>query len=198
MMGENPSVKTYPFDPAKAKALLASAGYKDGFSSELLYPTIPRPYMPEPQRVAETIRAELKAVGISVTLRPYEWGAFLGKLQNGEHAMCLVGWSGDNGDPDNFMYTLLDQDSAHRPNAQNYAFWRDPKFHALMLAGQATSDPAKRAEIYRQANALINAMVPAIPIVHVTSPIVLKASIGGFVPNPDTHIAFEFLRTTNQ
>jgi peptide/nickel transport system substrate-binding protein len=193
MMGENPAVKAYPFDVARAKAELAKAGYKDGFTTELFYPTIPRPYMPEPQRVAEAIQAQLKVIGITVNLDPFEWGVFLEKTHNGEHAMCLVGWSGDNGDPDNFMYTLLDQDSAHRPNAQNYAFWRDPQFHALMIAGQVTSDPAKRAAIYRQANALINEMVPSIPIVHVEVPIVFKSSIAGFVPSPDTHIAFEYL-----
>ncbi|HTX59617.1 MAG TPA: ABC transporter substrate-binding protein [Verrucomicrobiae bacterium] len=193
MMGENPAVKAYPYDLAKAKALLASAGYPNGFSTELFYPTIPRPYMPEPQRVAEAIQAQLKKIGIDVTLDPFEWGVFLEKVHNGEHAMCLIGWSGDNGDPDNFMYTLLDQDSAHRPNAQNYSFWRDPQYHRLMIAGQVTADPVKRAAIYRQANALIHEMVPSIPIVHVTVPIVVRSTIGGFVPSPDTHIAFEYL-----
>jgi peptide/nickel transport system substrate-binding protein len=193
MLGENHAVKAYPFDAAKGKAILAAAGYPKGFATELLYPTVPRPYLPEPQRVAEAIRAQLGAIGITVTLVPLEWAAFLKKVHNGEHAMCLVGWSGDNGDPDNFMYTLLDRDSAHRPNAQNYTFWRDEKFHDLMIAGQVTSDNGKRAEIYRQANALINAMVPAIPIVHVTVPVVVRSSIAGFVPTPDTHIAFEYL-----
>jgi peptide/nickel transport system substrate-binding protein len=193
MLGENPAVKAYPFDPAKGKALLAAAGYPKGFATQLLYPTVPRPYLTQPQRVAETIRAELGAIGIAVALEPLEWAAFLKKVHNGEHAMCLVGWSGDNGDPDNFMYTLLDRDAAHRPNAQNYTFWRDEKFHDLMIAGQVTSDNVKRAEIYREANAMIGAMVPAIPIVHVTVPIVVRSSIAGFVPTPDTHIAFEYL-----
>jgi peptide/nickel transport system substrate-binding protein len=197
MLGENPAVKAYPVDLVKAKALLASAGFPKGFSTELFYPTIPRPYLPEPARVAEAIRSELGAIGISVTLEPFEWAEFLKKVHNGEHAMCLVGWSGDNGDPDNFMYTLLDRDSAHRPNAQNYSFWRDEKFHDLMIAGQVTSDPAKRAEIYREANAMINRMVPSIPIVHVTVPTVVRSSIAGFVPTPDTHIAFEYLHPKN-
>jgi peptide/nickel transport system substrate-binding protein len=193
MMGENPAVKTYPYDPARAKAMLAAAGYPNGFSTELFYPTIPRPYLPEPQRVAEAIQTQLKAIGITVKLDPFEWSTFLEKVHNGEHAMCLVGWSGDNGDPDNFMYTLLDRDSAHRPNVQNYSLWRDPTFHDLMVAGQITADPARRAAIYRQANAMISAMVPSIPIVHVTVPIVVRSSIAGFVPSPDTHVAFEYL-----
>ena len=150
--------------------------------------------MPEPQRIAEAIQANLKAVGVNVTLVPFEWGVFLSKIRNVEHPMCLIGWSGDNGDPDNFFYPLLDQDSAHKPNAQNYSFWRDPNFHKLMLAGQATPDDAKRAAIYRQANAMVVDQAPAVPIVHTTVPIAFKSAIGGYIPRPDTAINFELLK----
>lgn len=195
MLGENPAVKAYPHDPAKAKQLLAKAGLANGFSVNLLYPTAPRPYMPEPERIAEAIQAELKTVGINVTLQPYEFGVFLDKVRHGEDSMCLIGWSGDNGDPDDFFYPLLDKDSADaKPNGQNYSFWRDEKFHQLMLAGQGTLADAERAAIYREANARINDQVPAIPIVHTTVPIAVKSSIGGFTPSPDTHIAFEYLK----
>jgi len=193
MLGDNPAVKHYPYDPAKARALLASAGMRN-FSTQLYYATAPRPYMPEPQRIAEAIQANLKSVGINVTLAPFEWAVFLNKIRNGEHPMCLIGWSGDNGDPDNFMYPLLDRDSAHKPNAQNYSFWRDPAFHALMMAGQATADDSKRAAIYRQANALVHDQAPAIPIVHTTVPVAFKAAIQGYIPRPDTVINFELLR----
>ncbi|MBV9402643.1 MAG: ABC transporter substrate-binding protein [Candidatus Eremiobacteraeota bacterium] len=193
MLGENPAVKHYTYDPAKARSLLAQAGNAN-FSTQLYYPTAPRPYMPEPQRIAEALQANLKAVGINVTLVPFEWGVFLSKIRNGEHQMCLIGWSGDNGDPDNFFYPLLDQDSAHKPNAQNYSFWRDPNFHKLMLAGQATPDDAKRAAIYRQANAMVHDQAPAISIVHTTVPIAFKSSIGGYIPRPDTAINFELLK----
>jgi len=195
MLGENKAVKAYPYDPAKAKTLLAQAGFPNGFSTELYYPTIPRPYMPDPQRIAEAIQAQLKTVGITVTLDPFEWAVFLDKVHHGEHPVCLIGWSGDNGDPDDFFYPLLDKDAAEaKPNGQNYSFWRDEAFHQLMLAGQATPDEAKRQTIYAQANVMVHDQVPLITIVHVTVPIVLKDSIAGFVPTPDTHISFEYLR----
>ncbi len=191
MLGENPAVKSYPHDPARAKALLAAAGFPHGFSTNLYYPTAPRPYMPEPQRVAETIQANLRDAGITVTLQPYEFGVFLDKIKHGEHDMCLIGWTGDNGDPDNFFYPLLDQDSAHKDGtAQNYSFWRDPSFHKLMLAGQNTVDDAKRKPIYQQANAMVRDQAPAIPLVHTTVPIVLKSSLRGFVPSPNTTYHF--------
>jgi len=194
MLGENPALRPYPYDPAKARQLLAQAGLPNGFSTNLYYPTIPRPYMPEPQRIAEAIQADLKKAGINVTLEPFEWGVFLDKIRNGEHEMCLIGWSGDNGDPDNFFYPLLDKDSAlAKPNGQNYSFWEDDAFHSLILRGQAALADSARAAIYRQANAMVHDRVPALPIVHTTVPVVLKSAIGGFVPSPDTHIAFEYL-----
>ena len=191
MLGENPSVAAYPHDVAKAKALLAQAGYPQGFTSTLMYSTAPRPYLPEPQRVAETIQANLAEAGIIVTLQPYEWGVYLDKIRHGQHEMCLIGWTGDNGDPDNFFYPLLDQDAAHKDgSAQNYSFWRDPAFHRLMLAGQATIDDAKRKAVYQQANAMVHDQVPAVSLVHTTVPIVLKSGLRGFVPSPNTSYHF--------
>ncbi len=194
MLGENTAVKPYVRDIAKAKALLQAAGLPNGFSANLYYPTAPRPYMPEPQRLAETLQAQLKDAGIQITLQPYEFGVFLSKVRNGEHQMCLIGWSGDNGDPDDFLYPLLDQDSAHKGTAQNYSFWRDPKFHALMLAGQSTVDEAKRNTIYKAANAMVHDQAPAIPLVHTVVPVALSTSIAGFVPSPDTRYHFELIK----
>ena len=194
MLGEDTSLQPYPYDPVKAKQLLAQAGLPNGFTTDLYYPTTPRPYMPEPQRIAEAIQADLQKAGIKVTLEPFEFGVFLDKVRNGEHQMCLIGWSGDNGDPDNFFYPLLDKDSAlAKPNGQNYSFWEDDAFHALIVKGQTTLNDAARGLAYRQANDMVHEQVPALPIVHTTVPVIVKSSIAGFVPSPDTHIAFEYL-----
>jgi len=194
MLGSDPKLEAAPFDVARAKRLLASAGLPNGFKTDLFYPTSPRPYMPEPQRVAEAIQANLREAGIDVTLQPFEFAVFLQKARNGEHAMCLIGWNGDNGDPDNFMYPLLDQDSAVKGQAQNYSFWRDPRFHALMLAGQRTTDEAKRAAIYRQANDLIADQAPAVPIVHSVVSFAAKRSLRGVVPRPDSILDFQSMK----
>jgi peptide/nickel transport system substrate-binding protein len=194
MLGENPALHPFVRNVARAKALLKEAGFPNGFSTDIYYPTAPRPYMPEPQRLAETLQAQLKDAGINATLQPWEFGVFLAKVRNGEHQMCLIGWSGDNGDPDNFLYPLLDEDSAHKGTAQNYSFWRDPKFHALMLAGQSTLDEAQRKHIYMQANAMIHDQVPAIPLVHTVVPGALSTSITGFKTSPDTRYHFELVK----
>ncbi len=194
MLGANPAVKAYARDLVKARALLAAAGFPNGFSTTLSYSTAPRPYLPEPQRVAETLQAELREAGIVVTLQPSEWGVFLDRIKHGQHEMCLIGWSGDNGDPDNFFYPLLDQDSAHTDGtAQNYSFWRDPAFHRLMLAGQTEVADAQRAAVYRRANAMVHEQVPAIPLVHTTVPVVLKSTLKGFIPSPNTTYHFNLI-----
>ncbi len=195
MLGANPAVNAYPHDAAKARALLAQAGYPNGFATTLSYSTAPRPYLPDPQRVAETLQAELAQAGITVTLQPYEWGVFLDRIKHGRHEMCLIGWTGDNGDPDNFFYPLLDQDSAHPDGtAQNYSFWRDPRFHALMLRGQALTSDAARAPVYAAANAMVHDEAPAIPLVHTTVPVAMKSSLRGFVPSPNTTYHFVLMK----
>jgi peptide/nickel transport system substrate-binding protein len=150
--------------------------------------------MPEPERVAEAIQADLRTVGIDATLEPYEFGIFLAKIKNGEHPMCLIGWSGDNGDPDDFFYPLLDQDSAVKGTAQNYSFWRDPAFHKLMLAGQQTPDGPKRAAIYRDANAMVYDQAPAIPLTHSVVSFAAKTSIAGVVADPDNSFNFILMK----
>ena len=134
--------------------------------------TAPRPYLPEPERVAEAIQADLAKVGIQATLQGFEWGVYLSKVQNGDHDLALYGWSGDNGDPDDFLYTILDKDSATPPGANNVCFWKNDAFHALMMAGQVETDPRKRDAIYRKALLLVHDQVPAVPIVHNAPPTV--------------------------
>lgn len=194
MLGDDPALRAYPHDVARAKALLAKAGFPHGFSTELYFGTAPRPYLPEPQRVAEAIAGQLRDAGITVTLEPFEWGVFLAKVRDGEHPMCLVGWTGDNGDPDNFLYTLLDRDSAVKGSAQNYSFWRDPAFHALMTAGQRSVDERTRSGIYRRALALVHDQVPVVPLVHTTPPLAMKASVGNVIPRPDSILNFEIMK----
>lgn len=194
MLGDDPALRAYPHDVARARALLAQAGLPHGFATDLYYGTAPRPYLPEPQRVAEALAAQLRDAGIRVTLQPFEWGVFLAKIRDGEAPMTLIGWTGDDGDPDNFLYTLLDRDSAVKGSAQNYSFWRDPRFHALMVAGQTTVDPRRRAALYRSALALVRDQVPIVPLVHTAPPFAMKASVGGVIPRPDTILDFELMR----
>jgi peptide/nickel transport system substrate-binding protein len=190
-------VMPYVFDPVKARMLLAQAGFPHGFTTRLWYMTAPRPYLPEPQRVAEAIQQDLAKVGIQATLQGFEWGVYLAKVEDGEHDLALFGWSGDNGDPDDFLYTILDKDSAKPPGANNVCFWKNDAFHALMMAGQVETDPVKRDAIYRKALRLVHDQTPAVPIAHNSPPTVFRSNVKGFIPNPDTAEDFNLMSLSN-
>ena len=182
-----------PFDPAAARKLLAQAGFPHGFTTTLWYTTAPRPYLPEPERVAEAIQANLRSVGIDARLQGFEWGVFLQRVENAEHDMCLSGWTGDNGDPDNFLYVPLDKDNAHPPGAYNLAFWRNDEFHALVTQAQRELDPARRAQLYTRALGIVRDQAPIVTIAHTTSPIIFRTTVRGFVASPDSTISFQDL-----
>ena len=187
----HPSTTTYPYDPAGARRLLAQAGFPHGFSTTLWYMTLPRPYVAQPQRVAEAIQADLRAVGINATLQGMEWGPYLDKTERGEHNLALYGWTGDNGDPDNFLYALLDKDSAIPPGAQNVCFWKDEDYHRLMIEAQGTNDRSLRAKYYLEALQIVHDQAPTVPLVHTAPPIVFKRRVVGYIPNPDNSEPFQ-------
>ena len=116
--------KPYEYDPAKAKSLLKEAGVGDGFKADFWYMPIPRPYMPDGKGVAQAMAQDLEKVGIKTNLVTREWGVYLDATASGKHDMCLLGWTGDNGDPDNFLNVLLSGKNATPRNAQNVAYYR--------------------------------------------------------------------------
>lgn len=80
--------------------------------------------------------------------------------------MAIIGWIGDNGDPDNFLYALLDKDNAVRGKAQNYAFYKNDSVHRLLIQAQKVGDQATRAQLYEQAQEIIHRDAPWAPLVH--------------------------------
>ena len=103
----NDAIKDDPYDPAAAKKLLADAGYPNGFATDLWAMPVQRPYNPNAKRIAELMQADLAKVGVTAEIKSFEWGEYRKRMQNGEHQMGMLGWTGDNGDPDNFLATLL-------------------------------------------------------------------------------------------
>ena len=73
---------------------------------------VQRPYNPNAKRIAELMQADLAKVGVKAEIKSFEWGEYRKRMQAGEHQMGMLGWTGDNGDPDNFLHILLGCDSA--------------------------------------------------------------------------------------
>jgi dipeptide transport system substrate-binding protein len=92
-------IQDYPYDPAKAKELLAKAGYASGTEVELWYLPVTRPYNPDGKRMAELIQADWDKIGVKTKLITFEWGEYRKRSKTGEQHAMMFGWSGDNGDP---------------------------------------------------------------------------------------------------
>ncbi len=182
--GYNDAVKDYEYDVAKAKQLLNEAGYPNGFSTELWWPNRARPYLTEPQKIAEALQAQLAEAGIRAKLVTFEWATYLKKGQNGEHPMGIFGWTGDNGDPDNFLYVLLDKDNAVKGKAQNRAFYKSDAVHELLIKAQSTPDQATRAKLYQRAQELIHQDAPWVPFVHAGRVAVHRKEVANFFGHP--------------
>lgn len=178
--GYNDAISPYPYDPEKAKSLLAEAGY-DGKEIELWAMPVPRPYMPDGAKVAEVIQKNLEDVGIPSKIVTFEWATYLEKAKNGEADAFMLGWTGDNGDADNFIYTLLDKDNI---GSNNYAYYTNEEVHELLIQAQSETDENVRNELYKKAQEIIHDDAPWVPLAHSTPLLAAKAGVNGFLPHP--------------
>jgi len=185
LWGYNNAVKDFEYNPEKAKQLLKEAGFEKGFTTTLFALPISRPYNPNGKKVAEAIQADLKKVGITVKITTFEWGTYLDKVTKGEHEMAMLGWSGDNGDPDNFLYVLLDKDSV--PSGQNIAFFENDDLHKLLIEAQKISDQSKRASLYKQAQVIIREEAPWVNIAHSVEVLPMKKRVKNFKLDPTSN-----------
>ena len=185
----NTNVKPYPYDPQKAKQLLKQAGVSS-ISTELWYMPIPRPYMPDAKSMAQVMQQDLKKVGVNAKLVTYEWGTYLEKTGEGAHPMCLLGWTGDNGDPDNFLNVLLNSAGATPTDALNVAYYKNPQVDKLLEQAQSTVDENEREKAYFKAQEIMHEDAPWVPVAYVEPPIGLQQSVQGFDPNPTSSEPF--------
>ncbi|MBH3431265.1 ABC transporter substrate-binding protein [Pseudomonas alkylphenolica] len=159
------TIKDAPFDPEKAKQLLKKAGVKEGTEITLWAMPVQRPYNPNAKLMAEMLQSDWKKIGINAKIVSYEWGEYIKRSKAGENGAMLIGWSGDNGDPDNWLGTLYGCDAI---NGNNFSKWCDPTYDKLIKQAKATADQAKRTELYKQAQQYLKTQVPITPIAHST------------------------------
>ena len=165
MWSYNKSVKDDAYDVEAAKKLLAAAGLKDGFTTDLWAMPVQRPYNPNAKRIAELMQADLAKVGIKAEIKSFEWGEYRKRMQAGEHQMGMLGWTGDNGDPDNFLNVLLGCASA-KTNGSNVAKFCYKPFEDLIQKAKVTSNMAERTKLYEQAQVVFKEQAPWFTIAH--------------------------------
>jgi dipeptide transport system substrate-binding protein len=169
-------------DPEGARKLLKEAGHESGLSISLWAMPVSRPYNPNARRMAEMIQADWAAVGVKSDIVTFDWSEYLKRSAAGEHDAFLLGGSSDNGDPDNMLSYLLSCDGVK--GGSNRARWCEPAFEKLLQEGRVTADPAKRADIYRQAQEILKTEVPVAPIAHSVVSIPIRKSVLNYVLDP--------------
>ncbi len=192
MWGHNDAVPMIEFNVEKAKALLAEAGFPEGKGlGEITLWSMPvaRPYNPEGMKVGVAMAADLAKIGIQARVVTFEWGTYLKRQREQPPDMDLfqLGWTGDNGDPDNFLAVLFDGMADPAVRTQ----WHNQAYHDLMLQGKQTIDQAKRAEIYKKAQQLMYDEMPVIPIAHSTQTWPLLKKVMDFKLHPTASIRLE-------
>jgi peptide/nickel transport system substrate-binding protein len=179
----NESIERYPYDPERARQLLSEAG-AENLETNLWYMPIARPYMPDAKSIAQAMQEDLKAVGINAELVTRDWTVYLQETGRGAHDMCLLGWTADNGDPDNFLGQLLSSATATPQNALNVAYYKNPEVDDLIEQGRTTADDNERNDIYMRLQDIVAGDAPWVPIAYVKPPVGLQAEVQGYLPNP--------------
>ncbi len=175
------TLKDAPYDLQAAKALLTQAGYPQGFSISLWAMPVQRPYNPNARLMAEMIQADWAKIGVQAKIVTYEWGEYIKRAHSGEHDTVLIGWTGDNGDPDNWLSVLL---SCNAVNGTNFSRWCYQPFDAVLTQARQTTDQAKREVLYRQAQQIFKREVPFTPIGHSTVYQPINKQVSNFKIDP--------------
>ena len=178
----NDAVKDYPFDQAKAKDMLAKAGVKTPLEIDLWYMPVQRPYNPNAKRIAEMMQADLAKVGVNAKLVTYEWGEYRKRMQQGEHLTGMLGWTGDNGDPDNFFF--LRGCEGARAGGQNLSKWCNKEFDDRLLKASTIADVKERTKLYQEMQVIEKEEAPDMKIAHSVVYEVMRKEVTGYKQSP--------------
>lgn len=177
----NDAVKDDSYDPATAKKMLDDAGVKD-LKMKIWAMPVQRPYNPNARRMAELIQADFKEVGVDVEIVSYEWGEYLKRSKEMDRdGAVLLGWTGDNGDPDNFLAVLLGCDAV---GGSNRAQWCNKEFEGLVQKAKIVSDVDERTKLYEQAQVVFKEQAPWATIAHSVVFKAMRNEVEGYKIDP--------------
>ncbi|HSJ58436.1 MAG TPA: ABC transporter substrate-binding protein, partial [Anaerolineae bacterium] len=219
--GHNDAIEPYPYDPELAAQYLADAGFADGISEvtvaedvldaegnvvhaagdklplRLYYMPVTRFYYPSPKEIGEAMAADLANAGINVQLElAGDWATYLGLRRDGLlMGLYMLGWGGDNGDPDNFHgyffgFGTDDRQAGVEPDQWTKSPDAREGWYAntdvASLAYQASINPvqAEREEMYKQIEQLLHDDVGRLWIAHNNTPLIFSTKVSGYVSQP--------------
>ncbi|MFV2053234.1 ABC transporter substrate-binding protein [Aliiroseovarius sp. YM-037] len=155
----NADLDPYPYDPDKARELLADAGAE---GAELtFYVTEGGSGMLDPIAMGTAIQADLAAVGLNVTIETYEWNTFLGEVNpglEGKADMAEMAWM--TNDPDTLPYLALRTDAWPEAGGFNSGYYSNPKVDELLESARTATDQDERARLYQEMQAIVQEDAP--------------------------------------
>ncbi len=193
MWSYHQAIEDYAYNPELSKQLLMDAGYQNGFELDIWTFKEQRIYNPNAKKTAELIQQDLKKVNVKVNIITYPLETLLERMNEGEHQAFLLGWSADNGDPDNFLGTLL---SCH--SDQNYAFWCDQHFDAIIADARSISDRQSRTELYKEAQVIFKEQAPWTPLAHSKQYLLVNKRVNNLKLAPTGGIYFSGVTLSNK
>src|SRR5690606_13182054 len=188
MWGYNDKVEDDKYDPEAAKKALEAAGVKD-LKMKLWAMPVSRPYMPNARRTAELMQSDLAKVGVNAEIVSMEWGEYLKKSSDKDRdGAVILGWTGDNGDPDNFLGTLL---GCAGVGSNNRAQWCYKPFEDLIQKAKVSTSQEERTKLYEEAQVIFKEQAPWNTIAHSTVFVPMSAKVTGFKQSPLGDYRFE-------
>jgi dipeptide transport system substrate-binding protein len=181
MWSYNEAIEDDAYDPEAAKKLLADAGVTD-LSMKLWAMPVSRPYMLNARRAAELMQADFDKIGVKAEIVTFEWAEYLSRSKEKDRdGAVMLGWTGDNGDPDNFLDTLLGCDAV---GGNNRAQWCNEEFETLVTKAKVTSDQAERTKLYEEAQVVFKREAPWATLDHSIQYMPMSKKVKGFVQDP--------------
>ncbi|PYE52065.1 ABC transporter substrate-binding protein [Deinococcus yavapaiensis] len=169
----------YPFDRERAKRLLADAGYPNGFSLDLWYMPVSRPYFPMPKPIAEAMAADLSAIGIKVNLKTKDWAQYLvDRNQAPGFDMYMIGWTGNYGDPDDFYSAYYGSANATADTGFN-----PTNIAQLLDRARLATTQADKAKLYAQVHERTYEAYVRLVLVHSRPLAAARTYVKGWVPS---------------
>ena len=179
MPGYQPDKKWYGYDPAKAKQLLAQAGFPNGFSTTLYTDNVD----PDP-KIMQSIQADLAAIGVQATIKTtsnetfYTLQSMLDKTPAGDFL-----WSMDYPDPSDWIIPIFSKSNAVS-GGMNSSHWWDPQLEKMIVTAQAMTDPQARLALYDQMQAYIMSQAPYVTLYSPIMTTMCSKNVGGFYLHP--------------
>ena len=161
--------------------MLDAAGVKD-LSMKIWAMPVSRPYMLNARRAAELMQADFAKVGVKTEILTYDWAEYLQRVKAKDRdGAVILGWTGDNGDPDNFLDAMLGCDAV---GGNNWAQWCNKEFDDLVTKAKETTDQAERTKLYEQAQVVFKREAPWATLDHSLAVVPMRKNVEGFVQSP--------------